>query len=107
MTVTVSTGSMKGCRSGNTVLRTLKSLKSQSEIAGLADALKKSMDEDQVVTPMNLATLTPTIGLDGQKSKELVSTFDHGSIRIDVRVGVGDGVRIGVHVDDRGSFVRL
>ena len=95
MTVTVSTGSMKGCRSGNTVLRSLKSLKEKSEIAGLADALKKSMDEDQVVTPMNLATLTPTIGLDGQKSKESVSPFYHVTVRIDVRISV--------RVDDRGS----
>ena len=89
MTVTVSTGSMKGCRSGNTVLRSLKSLKSQSEIAGLADALKKSMDEDKVVTPMNLATLTPTIGLDGQKSKESVSIFFCVSVGVDAHVDVG------------------
>ena len=55
------------------------------------------MDEDKVVTPMNLATLTPTIGLNGQKSKESVLKFCH------VRVGV----RVGVCVDDRGNVAAM
>ena len=59
------------------------------------------MDEDKVVTPMNLATLTPTIGLNGQKSKESVSSH----VRVGVRVGVR--VCVGVCVDDRGNVGRL
>ena len=46
------------------------SIRTQSEIAGLADALKKSMDEDKVVTPMDENTLEHTTGFDGTKSKE-------------------------------------
>lgn len=49
------------------------SIKTQSEIAGLADALKKSMDEDKVVTPIDENTLQQTTGFDGTKSKESAS----------------------------------
>ena len=49
------------------------SIRTKSEIAGLADALKKSMDEDKVVTPMDENTLEKTTGFDGTKSKESAS----------------------------------
>ena len=47
----------------------------ESVIASLADALKKYMDEDKVVTPMDINTLEETTGFDGMKSKESVLTF--------------------------------
>ena len=47
----------------------------ESVIASLADALKKYMDEDKVVTPMDENTLEATTGFDGMKSKESALTL--------------------------------
>ena len=44
-------------------------------IASLTDALKKKMDEDKVVTPMDINTLEETTGFDGIKSKESALIF--------------------------------
>ena len=52
------------------------SKRTKSAIAGLADALKKIMDEDKVVTPMDENTLEQTTGFDGTKSKESASLLN-------------------------------
>ena len=79
-------------------------MKEKSQIAGLADALKKSMDEDKVVTPMNLATLTPTIGLNGQKSKESVSNL---AMSASVSVSVSASMTAAMSRQCRGNVGRL
>ena len=47
----------------------------RTELASLADAQKRSMDKDKVVTPMDKNTLGETTGFDGIKSKESALTF--------------------------------